>query len=73
MVTESGIQKIPFTELPAELGEKYGYDASKAAVYSAAVAKAQGENYERAQQILREQAAIAARAVLENEQKRKPK
>lgn len=40
LMTSDGIEKIPFTILSAELQQKYGYDPSKASIYSASVAAA---------------------------------
>ena len=49
VVTDSGIEKIPFSNLPRDVQKKYGYDPAKAAlyqkaVYDAYVAKQKQEN-----------------------------
>jgi hypothetical protein len=37
VATDSGIEKIPFTNLPKDVQKKYGYDPAKAAKYQKAV------------------------------------
>ena len=41
IISKTGIIKLYFQELPKELQEKYGYDAAKAAAYTAAEAEKQ--------------------------------
>jgi hypothetical protein len=60
VVTDSGIQKIPFTSLPKETQLKYGYDAQKAAAYSAQVAAAQHQLFLKNQQAQAAQAQTSA-------------
>jgi len=52
VVTDSGIEKIPFTSLPKETQLKYGFDAQKAAAYAAQVAAAQRALFEKNQKEL---------------------
>jgi len=40
VVTDSGIEKIPFTLLPKEIQKQYGYDAQKAAAYQQSLQQA---------------------------------
>ena len=54
VMTDSGISKIPFVQLPPDVQKKYGYDPQAAAAFSAGLAAAQRENFRR------EQASAAA-------------
>ncbi|XHR27522.1 MAG: hypothetical protein ACFUZC_16450 [Chthoniobacteraceae bacterium] len=38
LVTDAGIEKVPFTALPAEIQQKYGYDPQKAAAFQGQIA-----------------------------------
>jgi len=60
VVTDSGIEKIPFTSLPKETQLKYGYNAQKAAAYSAQLAAAQHELYLKNQQVQAAQSQTSA-------------
>jgi hypothetical protein len=57
ITTNSGIEKIPFSELSPGVQKKYGYDATKAATYSAAVAEAARARVEQEQRLLKARAA----------------
>jgi len=57
----AGAAKILFTDLPASLREKYGYDPKKAAAYSKKIVEDRKEREKRTQEFLaREQEAIEA-------------
>src|SRR5205823_4005868 len=53
--TDSGIEKLPFSQLPESVRAKYGYDAKRAAQYSNAVAAAERERALKSQQTIAKQ------------------
>ena len=59
LMTDSGLEKIPFTSLSKEIQSKYNYDPQRAAAYAAADAKAQAAMFEANEQELQRQHAAA--------------
>jgi len=70
VVTDSGIEKIPFTKLGADIQKKYGYNPAAAAKFAAEVEAAQRERRARTLAILAKQNKITA-ATAENAAARK--
>lgn len=64
VVTDSGIAKIPFVQLPADVQKKYGYNPKAAAEYSAALAKTAADAKAKRESFLKEQ------QVLQDEQRK---
>ena len=46
VMTDSGVEKISFSNLPAEIQKKYGYDADKAANYASVDAQVQHQMFQ---------------------------
>lgn len=49
VTTDSGIEKVSFAELPANIRAKFGYKPEAAAAYSATLSRAQHETFQRGQ------------------------
>lgn len=71
VVTDSGIEKIPFTSLPDEVARKYGYDAGKAAQFQNALSQAAAAQAQQAR-LDRANEAAAKTQEWQDEQAKKP-
>ncbi|HWB59531.1 MAG TPA: hypothetical protein VG733_08565, partial [Chthoniobacteraceae bacterium] len=57
IMSDSGVEKIPFTSLPKDLQAKYGYDPDKAAAYAAQDAATQSQLFQANEKALKQKIA----------------
>lgn len=69
VVTDNGIEKLPFELLPKDVQQKYNYDPKKAAAYAQANAAAQHSLYQQNQQELKNQSEQAKEQAKELQEK----
>lgn len=70
LMTDDGIEKLPFVQLSAEVQQKYGYDPERAERYTAATNAAAAQRQRQVDQIRAQQAA-ATEASTQSEPKHK--
>jgi hypothetical protein len=59
VMTDDGVEKLPFAILPPDIQKTFSYDPQKAAAYAAADAKAQTAMFEQNERILQQQVSAA--------------